>query len=79
MLSDWEKDFLLRMRLFENMMTSRVTLSSLADLLSKISNIVITQEVADKVVTATNAYNIALMCLKQVSKATLRYSYSPHI
>ena len=71
MLSDWEKDFLLRMRLFENMMTSRVTLSSLADLLSKISNIVITQEVADKVVTATNAHNIALMCLKKVSKATL--------
>ena len=71
MLSDWEKDFLLRMRLFENMMTSRVTLSSLADLLSKISNIVITQEVADKVVTATNAYNTALMCLKKVSKATL--------
>lgn len=69
-LSDWEKDFLLRMRLFENMMTSRVTLSSLADLLSKISNIVITQEVADKVVTATNAYNIALMCLKKGNVAS---------
>jgi len=64
-LADWEKDFLLRMRLFENLMTSRVTLNSLADLLSKISNIVITQEVAGKVQDAVTAYQKSLQCLSE--------------
>ena len=62
-LAEWEKDFLLRMRLFENLMTSRVTLTSLADLLSKISNIVITEDVAEKVLKAVNAYQLSVGCL----------------
>merc|ERR1712117_560190 len=67
-LAEWEKDFLHRMKLFENLMTSRVTLSSLAHLLSKISNIVITEEVADEVEVAVDAYESCVRCIASASE-----------
>ena len=60
----WEKDFLSRLKLEENLVTTRVTLQSLAHLLSKISNIVITQEVAEDVQSAVNSYDEAVNCLE---------------
>ena len=84
-LSEWEKDFLLRMKLFENLMTSRVTLSSLAHLLSKISNIVITQEVAREVQLAVDSYDQAIACLASdkvescYEFSTLSFKSSEHV
>ena len=60
----WEKDFLCRLKLEENLVTSRVTLQSLAHLLAKISNIVITQDVAEDVQDAVNSYDTAVHCLE---------------
>ena len=59
----WEKDFVSRLKLEENLVTTRVTLQSLAHLLSKISNIVITQEVAEDVQSAVKSYDDAVKCL----------------
>ena len=59
----WEKDFMSRLKLEENLVTTRVTLQSLAHLLSKISNIVITQEVAEDVQSAVKSYDDAVKCL----------------
>merc|ERR1712080_188160 len=59
----WEKDFMSRLKLEENLVTTRVTLQSLAHLLSKISNIVITQEVAEDVHSAVKSYDKAVNCL----------------
>jgi len=59
----WEKDFLSRLKLEENLVTTRVTLQSLAHLLSKISNIVITEEVAEDVQSAVKSYDEAISCL----------------
>ena len=59
----WEKDFISRLKLEENLVTTRVTLQSLAHLLSKISNIVITQEVAEDVQSAVKSYDDAVICL----------------
>jgi len=70
-LRGWEKDFLLRMKLFENLMTSRVTLRSLADLLSKISNIVITEEVANEVEVAVSAYESSIRCITSEGQGDL--------
>ena len=52
-----------RLKLEENLVTTRVTLQSLAHLLAKISNIVITQEVAKDVQSAVNSYDEAVNCL----------------
>ena len=60
----WEKDFMSRLKLEENLVTTRVTLQSLAHLLSKISNIVITQEVAEDVQSAVKSYDDAIRCLE---------------
>ena len=60
----WEKDFMSRLKLEENLVTTRVTLQSLAHLLSKISNIVITQEVAEDVQSAVKSYDEAISCLE---------------
>ena len=59
----WEKDFLSRLKLEENLVTTRVTLQSLAHLLSKISNIVITEEVAEDVQSAVKSYDESVSCL----------------
>ena len=59
----WEKDFLSRLKLEENLVTTRVTLQSLSHLLSKISNIVITEEVAEDVQNAVKSYDEAASCL----------------
>ena len=59
----WEKDFMSRLKLEENLVTTRVTLQSLAHLLSKISNIVITQDVAEDVQSAVKSYDKAVNCL----------------
>jgi phosphatidylinositol glycan class S len=55
----WERDFLYRLRMLENLELSRVTLQSLAHLLSQISNIVITDEIGDQVVMAVDSCNDA--------------------
>jgi len=75
-LREWEKDFLLRMKIFENLMTSNVTLTSLAHLLSKISNIVITQEVADEVEIAVEAYESCLECLTRATNVQPCFKHS---
>lgn len=51
-LRDWELDFLYRLRALENLLLTRATLQSLAHLLSQISNIVITDEIGERVEAA---------------------------
>lgn len=54
-LSDWEVDEWLRERCIENMFTSASTLHSLGQLLDKISNIVINDDIAAQVVLAVES------------------------
>ena len=56
-LRTWEKEFLLRLRGMENLSLSRVTLQSLAHLLSQISNIVIVDEIGREVENAVSYFN----------------------
>lgn len=50
----WEMDGLYRMRILEQFISSRITLTSLSQLLGEISNIVITSEVGNAVLEAVN-------------------------
>lgn len=58
-LTDWELDYLMRLRLTENLASATHTLHSLSMLLSKISNIVINNDIAEQVYTAVNAITTA--------------------
>ncbi len=51
----WEIDMLYRMRVLEQFISSRITLTSLSQLLGEISNIVITEEVSEAVLKAVLA------------------------
>ncbi|KAK3912844.1 GPI transamidase component PIG-S [Frankliniella fusca] len=48
-IRDWELDSLMRIRATEHLISARITLKSLAQLLDEISNIVINDEVGDKI------------------------------
>ncbi|XP_026680143.1 GPI transamidase component PIG-S-like [Diaphorina citri] len=52
LLTDWEIDALFRIRTVEQITSSKLTLSSLIQLLDQISNIVITSQVGDAVLSA---------------------------
>nr|XP_040565313.1 GPI transamidase component PIG-S-like [Lepeophtheirus salmonis] len=52
----WEKEFLFRLRGMENLLLSRLTLQSLAHLLYKISNIVITDEIGEEVLKSVACF-----------------------
>lgn len=54
-LHDWEVDILYRLRILEQFTSSRITLTSLSQLLGEISNIVITDEVGNAVLDAVIA------------------------
>lgn len=54
-IRDWELDYLFRAKTFENIATSTNTLKSLADLLTKISNMVIKDEIANHLYTSVEA------------------------
>lgn len=54
-LRTWERDFLYRLRTSENLLLTRVTLQSLAHLLSQISNIVINDAIGEQVFRAVAA------------------------
>ena len=62
-LRKWEADFLLRLRTIENLVYSRVTLQSLAHLLSQISNIVIKDEIGEQVHAAVDNLEKSAACL----------------
>uniref|UniRef100_A0A8D8R896 GPI transamidase component PIG-S n=1 Tax=Cacopsylla melanoneura TaxID=428564 RepID=A0A8D8R896_9HEMI len=65
LLTDWEIDALYRIRTLEQITSSKLTLSSLIQLLNQISNIVITSEVGDAVTEAVSSVEIALDALTQ--------------
>ncbi|KAL1454046.1 hypothetical protein WDU94_010339, partial [Cyamophila willieti] len=65
LLTDWEVDALYRIRTVEQITSSKLTLSSLIQLLDQISNIVITSEVGDAVTEAVSSVEIALDALTQ--------------
>lgn len=48
-IRDWEMDSLMRIRATEHLVSARITLKSLAQLLDEISNIVINDEVGDRI------------------------------
>merc|ERR1719228_1948272 len=52
-----EKDFLLRLGTVENLAVSKLTMQSLSHLLTKISNIVINEEVSKQVYSAVQDYH----------------------
>ena len=58
-VSDWELDYLMRLRTVENVASSVHTLNSLSKLLSQISNIVINDDVAKEVYAAVDAITTA--------------------
>ncbi|XP_044286471.1 GPI transamidase component PIG-S isoform X2 [Varanus komodoensis] len=64
-LSDWELDRLLWARTVENVATVSTTLTSLAQLLGKISNIVIKDDVASEVYRAVDAAREAMRQLER--------------
>lgn len=55
----WESELLFRLRTIENLVHSRVTLLSLSHLLSQISNIVIKDEIGERVQTAVDNLELA--------------------
>ena len=59
-ISALEKDFLIRLGCAENLAVSKMTLQSLSHLLTKISNIVINDEVSQQVYSAVDNYKKAL-------------------
>lgn len=61
----WEVDNLYRMRVLELFISSRITLTSLSQLLGEISNIVITDEVSNAVLKAVEAAENTLKCLSE--------------
>ncbi|XP_063002593.1 GPI transamidase component PIG-S [Elgaria multicarinata webbii] len=66
-LADWELDRLLWARTVENVATVSTTLTSLAQLLDKISNIVIKDDVASEVYRAVDSAQKAMLELEQGS------------
>ncbi len=58
-LRTWERDLLYRLRTLENLELTRITLQSLAHLLSQISNIVINDEIGEHVVRAVDGVAVA--------------------
>ena len=58
-LTDWELDYLMRLRLTENIASATHTLYSLSKLLSKISNIVINDQIANEIYSSVNAIVLA--------------------
>ncbi|KAH3789016.1 GPI transamidase component PIG-S-like isoform X2 [Dreissena polymorpha] len=63
-IRDWELDVWLRSRCVENLATSSASLKSLAQLLGKISNIVIKDDIGNEVKTAVAAMQLALDLLR---------------
>merc|ERR1719410_1242722 len=72
-IRQWEQDFQLRYRSLENILDSKSTLSSLAQLLSQIPNIVISDEIGARV--QTSVVNIVTGS-DQLRLGNLRQSYS---
>ncbi|KAL1138950.1 hypothetical protein AAG570_009012 [Ranatra chinensis] len=64
LLRSWELDLLYRMRTVEQITLASLTLQSLSKLLGEISNIVISEEVADCVTTAVQSVEEAVEQLK---------------
>ena len=62
-IHSWEIDSLYRMRILEQFISSRITLTSLSQLLGEISNIVITDEVGDAVLKSVTAIGSTLDAL----------------
>ncbi|TRY63540.1 hypothetical protein TCAL_03657 [Tigriopus californicus] len=58
-LRSWEYDYLMRSRILENLVLTRLTLQSLSHLLTQISNIVINEDVGERVFKAVNAFEKA--------------------
>ncbi len=56
---DWERDYLYRLRTLEGLGQTRMTLKALAHLLSQISNIVINDDIGERVFTAVMAHATA--------------------
>ncbi len=63
-ISQLEKDFLLKMNLVENLAVAQLTMKSLSHLLTKISNIVINEQVSKLVYTAVQDYEESLVKAK---------------
>jgi len=59
----WEVDYQLRYRSQENLVETRSTLQSLSSLLSQISNIVITEDIARRVETALESFSRSIVDL----------------
>ena len=59
-----ERDFLLRLRTLENVLTTQLTLQSLAHLLSQISNIVINDEIGEEVKDALTALESSAVAIQ---------------
>lgn len=79
-LTDMEKDFLYRLGLVENLATARVTLTSLSHLLTKIPNIVITEEIAQEGKSAVQDFQEAIQLAKLARlKEAYLLSKSSHI
>ncbi|XP_076812347.1 GPI-anchor transamidase component PIGS-like [Clavelina lepadiformis] len=70
-IADWELDYLIRLRTLERIASATHTLNSLYDLLSKISNIVINDNIAEEVYKATEtaAKAKALLATGDLSEA----------
>lgn len=64
-IRDWELDGLLRVRSVEQVTLAKLTLQSLAELLDKISNIVITKEVSNQIKNALELIQMATKILKK--------------
>lgn len=64
-IHSWEIDGLYRMRILEQFISSRITLTSLSQLLGEISNIVITDEVGDAVLKSVTAISSTLQALSE--------------
>lgn len=76
----WEMDGLYRMRILEQFISSRITLTSLSQLLGEISNIVITNEVGNAVLEGVNTAKETLAFLKTGSLVeALNFSTSSFI
>jgi len=74
-LRAWERDYQLRMRTLENLLDSSSTLSSLARLLSQISNIVISEEIGRVIHKAVEAVDVSYT-LSQDSQVEAGYAAS---
>lgn len=65
---DWELDALLRVRAIEQLTSAKLTLQSLAQLLGKISNIVITETVGNRI---KNALDLVELSAKKLESGEL--------